>query len=57
MPALNHPIDWCCCRVTRNGTTGLDVDVLPEAGVVGAPHNGGVHVSLANIFAHKVNTV
>jgi hypothetical protein len=38
-----------------NGTTGLDIDVVPAAGVAGAAaHKDAAHVSLANFFAKKV---
>jgi hypothetical protein len=44
------------CRITVNKTTGLDIDVVPAAGVAGAAaHANAAHVSLANFFAKKVS--
>jgi hypothetical protein len=52
-------IAGCFCiaarRITVNNRTGLDIDVVPAAGVAGAAaHDNTAHVSLANFFAKKV---
>jgi hypothetical protein len=43
-------------RITINNKTGLDIDVVPAAGIVGgAVHSDVAHVALANFFAKKVS--
>jgi hypothetical protein len=45
-------------RITVNNKTGLDIDVVPAAGVLGgALHSDVAHVALANFFAKKVGGI